>query len=372
MDKIHKFFECLIPITACNLRCEYCYVHQLSWDHGEMPTFDYSVEHMIAALSKERLGGTCYFSICATGETTFCKQLPSLVAGLLCSGHYVNVTTNGTFTKGIDDLLGKIPRGYECHFHVAFSMHYKELKRLNLLNVFVENVHKVRDAGCSYLVQLNLYDGYLPMLGEIKDFSLRHFGALPQMAATRLHKGGVMQDVAYHTALSPDEYVAVGKEFHSPLFDFTIANFKRFHKEFCYAGAWSYVLNLKTGGLKQCYCNGREWNVFSDVKVKLPEKPVGCHCDNYFCQNSSHMLSLGDIPSLYANISYADLRDRPEAGWYRPEMKSFLSTKLADTNRQFSPIEKLFVDIDYYKDKVFDVPRRAIRYIARKMRGGRK
>ena len=367
MDKIHKFFECLIPITACNLRCEYCYVHQLSWDHGVIPGFDYPVEHMIAALSKDRLGGVCYFSICATGETTFCKQLPSFIAGLLRSGHYVNITTNGTFSRGIDEILRNVPSEYACHFHVAFSLHYKELKRLDLLDVFVKNVHKVHDCGCSYLIQVNFYDGYLPLLNEIKAFSIQNFGALPQLAATRLYGNGNMRSVKFHSSLSSEEYVSIGRQFDSPLFEFTVVNFNKRHREFCYAGAWSYVLNLKTGGLKSCYCNGREWDAFKDVTRKLPERPVGCHCDNYFCQNSSHMLSLGDIPNIFKDISYADLRDRPSASWYRPEMRAFLSTKLADTNRQLSAMGKIAVDFAYYKDKLLEIPRRAVRFAVRKL-----
>ena len=28
MDKINRFLECLVPVTACNLKCSYCYVIQ--------------------------------------------------------------------------------------------------------------------------------------------------------------------------------------------------------------------------------------------------------------------------------------------------------------------------------------------------------
>ena len=37
MEKIKRFIECLIPVTACNLRCSYCYVIQRNRNSGEMP-----------------------------------------------------------------------------------------------------------------------------------------------------------------------------------------------------------------------------------------------------------------------------------------------------------------------------------------------
>ena len=35
MDKIKRFFECLIPVTICNLKCEYCYIIQEERTHYE-------------------------------------------------------------------------------------------------------------------------------------------------------------------------------------------------------------------------------------------------------------------------------------------------------------------------------------------------
>ena len=57
MEKIKRFIECLIPVTACNLRCSYCYVIQRNRNSGEMPNLKYPVKQMAAALTKERLGG---------------------------------------------------------------------------------------------------------------------------------------------------------------------------------------------------------------------------------------------------------------------------------------------------------------------------
>ena len=61
MEKIKRFFECLIPVTACNLKCSYCYVIQRDRRQMKMAEMRYTPEQIGAALTAERLGGVCYF-----------------------------------------------------------------------------------------------------------------------------------------------------------------------------------------------------------------------------------------------------------------------------------------------------------------------
>lgn len=51
MDKIKYFFECLIPITVCNMKCHYCYVAQRHNRTMEMPKLPYSPEYISNSLS---------------------------------------------------------------------------------------------------------------------------------------------------------------------------------------------------------------------------------------------------------------------------------------------------------------------------------
>ena len=94
MPKIKRFIECLLPVTACNLKCEYCYVIQENRRSGKIPKLKYSPQHMAKALSKERLGGVCYISICGAGETLLPRYIVEIVYELLKEGHYVNITNN--------------------------------------------------------------------------------------------------------------------------------------------------------------------------------------------------------------------------------------------------------------------------------------
>lgn len=341
---INKFFECLLPTTICNLECEYCYIIQEDRRGMKNIDLDYTVEHILKCLRKERLGGECFFSLCGTGETFLQKELIPLVDGLLEEGHYVNITTNGTITNKIKELIEVIgPKSNRLVF--SFSLHYLDLKKRNLINAFFDNVNYVKKNGCSFLIQMNLYDGYLPCIEEIKRLCKEKTGAYPQVAATRLEtKGNVENNIKLHTALSDAEYLAIGNGFNSPLFEFTMKNFNVKRKEFCYAGEWSFNLNMKNGVLKDCYHSGKIQDIFSDPNAPIKCCAVGNNCCSRYCINSSHFMSLGVIPSL-KTPSYTELRNRVEAGWYNKAMLDVLNTQFKDVNKQYSLLQKIYSNL---------------------------
>ena len=110
-------------------------------------------------------------------------------------------------------------------------------------------------------------------------------------------------------------------------------------KEFCYAGDWSGVLNLETGLLRKCYSDNGGQLIFDDISVPINFEAIGC-CGSLFCMNSSHFLSLGVIPDLYTEVTYAGLRNRPEHNWYTEDMNEILSSKLSLSNNEYSKIKK--------------------------------
>ena len=331
-----KFFECLLPVTACNLECEYCYIIQRDGRKMKVPKPKYSVEHMVNALSRKRLGGICFFSICGGGETLLPEYLLEFVKGLLLEGHYVNITTNGTLTKRFL-ALEEFPKDLLEHLHISFSFHYLELKNRGLIDVFFDNVQRMKRAGCSILVQINLYDGYLPYIEEIKEICKEKVGAWPQVAATRKEEA---EGIQYYTRLSSEEYFEIGKKFESPLFDFTHMNFNKKRREFCYAGVWSYTLDLYNGNLKSCYAEPVIQNIFEDISLPIKQKVVGHGCKSPFCMNSSHFMSMGIIPEI-DTPSYAELRNREEAGWYTKTMKDFFAKRLYMDNPSIGKVEKV-------------------------------
>lgn len=327
-DKIKCFVECALPTTVCNLKCSYCWVDQAKILRDKLNDFDFPVEQIVQALSIKRFGGKCLFSLCAFGETLLQKNLTELVAGLIRNGHYVNLTTNGTVSIKFNELLEACKENIS-HLHFSFSFHYIELKKKDLINVFFDNIDKVRKAGASFLLQINLVDEYIPYIDDIKKMCIERVGALPQAALTR----DQIESMKICSALDKEEYYKTGKRFNSPLFEITYKNFNVKRNEFCYAGAWSFVLDMKTGILKQCYSSPFAQNIFINTETSIVRKPIGYHCTSCYCVNSSHFMALGVIPTI-KTPTYACLRNRKTifGSWMSEDFYNFTNQKLSKCN----------------------------------------
>lgn len=361
MEKITKFIECLVPVTICNLRCEYCYIIQEDRRKNELPNFKYTPKQIRKGLSQKRLGGTAYISICGAGETLLVEEVIQIVKELLEEGHYINITTNGTLSNRFEQIISEISSGNLKRLHFAFSLHYVELKNKKLLEKFVDNIKKVKNAGCSYTLQMNLCDSYIEQFDEIKQFCNEQFGFLPQLAATRNENDE--EEIKLFTKSSYEDYYEFGKKFNSELFEYTMKNFMKKRKEFCYAGEWSFILNLATGEMQQCYASRKRTDIFKDLDKKIDFRAIGANCRSPYCFNSSHFMSLGIIPDLRDEPTYAELRIRKES--YTEEMKSFLSQKLYDNNKEYGKYKKKTINI---KGKIDYGVRKCGKTIKRKLK----
>ncbi|MCQ2227290.1 MAG: radical SAM protein [Bacteroidales bacterium] len=340
---MRRFIECLIPITACNLKCSYCYVVQEGRRTNAKANFKYSAETIGKALSMKRLGGQSLISITGSGETLIPPELPEIVAEILKQGHFVNITTNGTLTQQMKKILDA-SEGMHQRLHFSFSMHYVEMEKHNLFDAFWESIDMAKKSGCSILLQINLVDEYEPYWDKIKEMAIAHVGALPQVALTRDESNHTYKIM---TKNSTEHYLAKGREMQSPLFEYTVSNFMKKRKEYCYAGLWSAKLDLSTGIMSACYGHGRKQNIFEDTDKEIIFEPVGKHCPFKYCFNSSHFMSQGIIPELMPQPSYGELRNRPEASWQTDEMREFLSKQFEDTNEEISARQKLLFDLKY-------------------------
>ena len=79
-----------------------------------MAEFKYTPEHIGKCLTKERLGGVSFFSICGAGETLAQPETLKIAKELLKNGHIVNITTNGTLKNRT--LHKKIEKDYTLVF----------------------------------------------------------------------------------------------------------------------------------------------------------------------------------------------------------------------------------------------------------------
>lgn len=337
--KLKKFFECRIPENRCNLKCSYCYLSQSHRMHNIKGKYKYDIEVIKKALTKERLNGICYFSLCAYGETLLDEKTIEIAEVLLENGHFVNITTNGTIDKSIEKLL-KFKEEYRSRLQIAFSFHYLELKRINKLSGFFKNIKKVKNKNISFVLQLNLCDDYIPYLNEIKEISLKELKILPQIVLTRDERD--KKHMKIESELPLEKYIKIGETFNSPLFDYTVKNFNKPQKYFCYAGDWSGIIYLGTGIFKKCYNDPREQDIFRDINQSIKFEAIGKNNCKPYCINSSHFLSLGVVPEI-KNETYYQLRNRE--GCYSEEMSKFLSQKLYLNNREYSKMKKIVVNL---------------------------
>ena len=203
MDKIKKFIDCYIPVCNCNLKCNYCYIS--TWESFKQiensKKIEFSPELIRKALSKKRWGGSLMLNFCAAGETLLCNELIPIVEQLLEEGHYCMIVTNGTITPKFKKLT-ELPQESRNKLFIKFSYHYLELKRLNLLDVFFENVNRMKDAGISYTVEVTPSDEYIPYIEEIKQTCLERVGALPHITVCRIENG----DVPLMSKLEKEEF----------------------------------------------------------------------------------------------------------------------------------------------------------------------
>ena len=107
-DKIKRFITCNVPTSSCNFQCQYCYIRQLNEDAKVTKRFVLPGLELAQKFTKERLGGVCYFNLCADGETLIHPDVVDFVCGILKEGHYADIITNGTLVKKFDELIDRL------------------------------------------------------------------------------------------------------------------------------------------------------------------------------------------------------------------------------------------------------------------------
>lgn len=348
-----------IPMSICDFRCHYCYIAQRPVHfQGIQPEFKYSPTEVAKALSQERLGGPCFMNFCADGETLLTKNLDLYVKALVEEGHYAEVVTNLTVSNVLDKFL-TWDKALLKRLEFKCSFHYLELKRKGWLNRFAENVHKIWEAGASANIELAPSDELIPYIDEVKEFSLKNFGALPQLTILRDDR---TSNIDYLTKMTEQEYDHTWQSFESTFWEFKKTIFGKKQEKYCYAGAWSAYIDLTTGEASGCYGCVSLGNVFENPERPFPSKAVG-KCPFAHCYNGHAMLSMGLIPHLN-DVHYGYLRDRKKSDggtWLQPELRKFFDEKLEDSNEEYSSIDKKLTIIRRFKDRAVNKISRIIK-----------
>ena len=332
-DKITKFIDCYIETETCNLKCHYCYIALQEKFKNRIIEIQHSPEEIRRALSRERLGGVCLFNICAGGETLLGETIVPIIKGLLEEGHYVMVVTNGTITKQFE----RITRWSDIlldHLFFKFSFHYLEMKRLNLMETFISNVKMISDSPCSYTVEVTANDELISHIDELKKTCQDNFGALCHVTIARDDRTNGIDLLSRY---SLQQFYNTWGQFDSKLLDYKYSIFKKKRTEFCYAGQWSYCVDLNNGEYKQCYAGKILGNIYENINEKLIEEPVGNNCRLAHCYNGHAFLTLGDIPGL-DTVTYAETRNRlegTEKEWLKPKIKNIMENQVSDGHNNY-------------------------------------
>lgn len=348
VPKLKRYIEVFVPVTTCTLRCHYCYIFRQNLFGKELPKFKYSPEVVRKALSRERLGGTCLINLCAGGETLLAPQMTDYIRELLEEGHYLTVVTNGTVTKRFDELA-QLPPELLKRLFFKFSYHYIQLKEKKLFDVFFGNIRKMRDAGCSFTLELTPNDESIPLMEEIKAKALAEVGAVNHLTIAR-DDLSPLRDKPILSKLKGDAYYDTWGGFQSEMMAFKRTIFGHKRCEFCYAGAWSLYVNLGTGMARQCYPSFKSQQIFDHPEKPIEFVPMGYFCPEPHCYNGHAFLTLGVIPEL-ETVTYASIRNRvcvDGTEWLQPEFKAFISQKLKDANEEYTPAQKCLHSIVRY------------------------
>lgn len=339
MDKIKHYIEANIEGCGCNLECSYCYLRQAGYNQARKEScLGYSLDEIRKACSKERLGGACLFNLVGDGETLLPREIIDLVEVLVMEGHYVNVLTNGTITERIRELVERLEKaGKKSHVCLHVSLHYMELKKKGLLDIFFKNIHYIQEQGMSFHIKSVLGSEFDEALAdELKKLCETEVGAYPQVGIARQDNPDGTFGIC--TELAIEEYFAMGDGFASSMFELDKREFNRKRKEFCYAGEWCFMLNFSTGKCWQCLSNRSNTFDFFENMNELPLAAVGYRCNRDYC-SCTNFQAWGVMPE-HEEVTNLEVFDRPEANWIKEPFKTILSQKLYETNEIYSESKK--------------------------------
>lgn len=336
-DKIVKYMDMALFSFPCNMRCHYCYVGQYATDEerATILPMKYSPDELEKALNKKRMGGTCVVTFSTAGETLLHPTTIRYLKAILSAGHFLHISTNLTVRKRIEELL-VLPEETRSRLFFKASVQYLELKRLNLLDVFVENCRRVWEAGATCALEITPNDELIPFIPEIKEWSLKNFGTLPQLSIPR---DETVPEVKLLSKYTLNEFGRIWEDFYSEEFRFKLKMWEKPVTDFCYAGKVSCFVIVNTGEMLTCPKSKIIGNFFegATLKTEAAAKCPQAHC--FVCHN---WLGFGSCPSS-DETNYLLQRDRIMTDgrhFVSERCRHAFRQRVCDNNELYSPEEE--------------------------------
>ncbi len=287
------------------------------------------------------------FNISGSGETLLCPEIVEITEGLLRNGHYVALINNCTVTNRIQQLAA-MPASYKERLFFKVSFHYRELRKRKMLMDFVINVNLLKTAGIAYSIEIVSNDCILDDLDELKEFSMRNFGALPHVLTGRdEYVAGTYP--RSKTKLTHDEYNAIWASFDSDLFAYQQRDYDIPHREFCYAGVYTGTLLLSTGDFTPCPGTRKVTNFFEDLESRIRFLPMGHSCPfpNCYCGFFLHVLA-GVARDYDPGVYFRQFRDRlctDGSYWLTPSIREAFSHRCSEYHEPYAPAKEFYINL---------------------------
>lgn len=324
--EMKKYIGISIPENTCNLDCGYCYLNLIPYRRSVdiRRKNPHSAQYIRWKLRREVLGGSCLIGLTGSGETFYADKFKEVCLELLKEGHYLHIVTNGLLTSRIVNLL-KCAGEYARHIIFKLSFHYGELLKKNLLDAFVNTVKEIEKSAASYTIELMPCDELVPYIDDILDFSMKNFGAYPQLTIGRDENN----DSKLLSKMSLEEFQKKWSKFDSNMLDTRIKLYMIKGKN-CSAGEKSFFINLYTGRISRCVFSEQIGNLYTDGVENTCFYPVENDCPFKYCFNCHIYATIGILP-IEGIPTYKEIRDREKTDgthWIKEDMRRYLDIKL--------------------------------------------
>jgi hypothetical protein len=253
----------------------------------------------------------------------------------------VSVVTNALLRAQLLEIINKAGLNRDYLFFKC-SFHYLELKRLNLLEKFFDNIDMIKAHQISFTVEMTVNDATIPYIQAIKEICQKRLGALCHIIESRNEKDERFNRL---TQLSIEEHRSVWESFNSPLFAYQQKTFEIPVTTYCYGGDYSLRLDLQTGNLYPCNLPMPLDNLFAETNHLPNFTAVGSNCSLQNCfKRHVDSLLCGCFEDENA-ISYKAARDRKCSDgsvWLNDVISQSYQNKCAESHTPYSDSRMLF------------------------------
>jgi hypothetical protein len=276
------------------------------------------------------------------GETMLAPYIADLAKAMIAHGNYIAIVTNALITKRITELC-QWPAALRDHLCIHVSLHYLELKRAELLNVFCQNIQLLKDAGISFFITVTANDDLVAHIDDLKELCQKEFGALCHINESRSNDEGFPR----LTQMPLDAHLKYWGSFDSEEFDLLTKYWGEKRNEFCYAGDWLFNFYLESGNITQCVSGGSlVANAYENIDEPINFAAIGSNCPWGHCYGAHCWMALGIIPEI-ETPPCSVTRNRvclDGSEWLQPKIKKILSGKLIETNNEYSDDKKTYIN----------------------------